>query len=149
MELLVLALLAALGISVYELKKKSSPSTKALPGGVQQPPQPPLPPNATPEQQIQNEAPALAKEIVDLLQNGRNPDLMDQLANELEKEGFFDSAALLHKQAATLRAQGTVQPGSPQSPFPPGRFSPQSPFGAAPGAASVPNVPQGSRFGQV
>lgn len=56
----------------------------------------------TPQQVVSAEAPSLSKEIMDLYANGRNPQAMHRAAEELEKYGFFDSAALLRKRADDL-----------------------------------------------
>lgn len=59
----------------------------------------------TRDEVVASEAPLLAKEILDLLQNGRNPQAMHAAATELEKYGFFNSAILLHKRAEQLLTQ--------------------------------------------
>lgn len=75
---------------------------------------PQLPPNATPQQIVSQDAPSLAKEILDLLYNGTDPNAMHAVASELEKDGFFDAAAILHKRAAELDALRTpAQSGPP------------------------------------
>jgi len=109
-----------------------------LPPGPAAPEAPPTPAQA--QQVVQNEVPSsLANEVTNLILNGKNPDLIDLVATELEKEGYFDTALLLHKRAAILRGQTTQAPGSPQAPLPPPanpNLNPQSPFRTAqPGQA--------------
>lgn len=91
MPLLLLALVA-LGVWGY-----------TRPGGFRGLLSTPMPGSpATPEQIIRTDAPQLANEIIDLFRNGRNVQAMHAVATELEKDGFFEAAALLHKRADVL-----------------------------------------------
>jgi len=56
--------------------------------------------------------PEIAAAVADLLNHGQNPEAMDQVAAELEKEGFSGAAALLRKRAAEIR-RGQVVPTTP------------------------------------
>lgn len=125
MPILLLGLLALFGFGYWEYTR----GRKAVPGLP-----PALPPTATPQQIVTADAPSLANEILDLLYNGRDPRAMHAVASELEKDGFFDAAAILHNRANELEAAArTPQAPTPQAPPPP--------FGPPPPAP--PQAPQG------
>jgi len=138
MPILLLGILALFGFGYWEYKRgafglKGNTSPKGLP--------PPMPSNATPQQVVTADAPGLANEILDLLYNGRDPRAMHAVASELEKDGFFDAAAILHNRANELEAARVPQ-GAPPPPFgpPPNQ---QGGGGIPPGTVPGTPAPQG------
>lgn len=127
MPILLLGILALFGFGYWYTKK--APLPPGLP--------PAMPPTATPQQVVTADAPSLANEILDLLYNGRDPRAMHAVASELEKDGFFDAAAILHNRANELDAARAPQ--SPQAPQ--GAQAPPPPF--APPPQAPPQAPQG------
>jgi hypothetical protein len=125
MPILLLGAIALFGLGYWEYKRGAfGPRLSPGQGTPNLPPV--LPANASPQQVVTQDAPALAAEVLDLLYNGRDPRAMHAVASELEKDGFFDAAAILHKRAGELEAaaqnvplQGFPPPPAPGVPMPP------------------------------
>ena len=123
MPFFLLGAIALFGLGYWEYKRGAfgppggGPANPSLP--------PVLPANATPQQVVTQDVPALASEVLDLLYNGQDPRAMHAVASELEKDGFFDAAAILHKRAGEIEvAQQNARvpqgfPPSPQGGVPP------------------------------
>jgi len=88
--------------------------------------------------------PDLAAAYADLLQNGQDPDAMDQVAVQLERYGFAVEAQQLRARAAQIRAsrptpQQPVQPGPPKGQVtPPPQVTPTLPPGWLPPGLNLP-----------
>jgi hypothetical protein len=78
-----------------------------------------LPPGPiTPANTVASELPPdLRAATLDLLANGIDPSKMDALAIELDSDGFPDTAALLRKRAAVLRAGSPLPPLNSPNPL--------------------------------
>jgi uncharacterized protein YgiM (DUF1202 family) len=78
---------------------------------------PALPPTPGADKATSELPPDLRAEAAALLATGQDPVKMEQVAAELDKDGFHDTAALLRKRAADLRAaQAAALPGVPSAP---------------------------------
>jgi hypothetical protein len=107
----------------------------APPGGAALPPVP-MDDQSRVRAEIGN--PQLAESVIDLLKNGQNPDEMDRVANELERDGATFTVSLLRKRANQIRA--SVQP-SYEPPRPPGVVTPPYVPPPPPGPLPVPPPP--------
>jgi uncharacterized protein YraI len=104
------AVLLYAGTLSKNLPPPGVPSAPGVPGAPA--PKPPL-------QQAEEELPVeLRAAFQDLLANGKDPLSMERLADELEKEGFSKSAALLRRRAADLRAAYASSAPSAPTPVP-------------------------------
>lgn len=142
-----LPILLVLGIwaAVRDRSPKQAPGLAPQGSG---PPLPPPPPNASPEEVVRYEmVPDLMNETLDLLANGRNAAAMNQAANELDKEGFPQVAALLRQRAIDIQTGRSTLP----IPLPPGLGQtasqvPGVPNYQVPGGISLPPIPGGINF---
>lgn len=107
---------------------------------------------AHPERKTDALPPDIADEVRRVLAT-RNPDQYDQLAAELDAIGFHQSAALLRRQAVTLRASAPVAAPVPSPPAA-APVAPSGPHGPLPGpsapACAAPGAPvQGEKLALV
>lgn len=80
--------------------------------------------------------PDLLVRVIDILQNGGDPDAIDAFAAQLEAQGLKATPALLHKLAAQLRQLKGVKPATPAGPTPT-----PVPGGGAPAPVAPPGLP--------